>query len=98
MYRIMDYSNSKELGYTSNPNYINFKKETNCFISANKENACGIAFKNKVYNLLGTEGVGAEDTAYAFEVDMAEFLGSLPAQIAAIENALCELDKEKEEG
>ena len=96
MYKIVDYLNNKDLGYTSNPNYINYKKETNCFITAHKENACGITFKNKVYNLLGTEGVGVEDIAYVLEVDMAEFFESLPAQLSAIENALCELDKEKE--
>ena len=96
MYKIMDYLNSEELGYTSKPNYINYKKETNCFVTATKENACGITFKNKVYNLLGTPGVGVEDIAYVLEVDIVEFLESLPSQLAAIENALCELDKEED--
>ena len=96
MYRIINVNGGAEIGITEKPRYIK-KSKSGQNIEAPKEEATGIAYKSTPYNLLGTEGVGADDTVLLSEYDAGDNVADTAkntTSIAELETAICDLDEE----
>lgn len=94
MYRIINTNGGAEIGVTENPRYIK-KSKSGQNIGATKEEAQGIAYKSTPYNLLGTEGIGAEETVILSEYDAGDNVAETArntGSIAELEDAMCEQD------
>ena len=95
MYQLINSNTEKVIGWVDEPIYIKLKPETGVYIPAKVEDAQGVAFHSVAYNLSGRDGVGVEDTVVLVEVDKAMLMSQVPElqeQVAAIEDALCEID------
>lgn len=96
MYRIINTDTGAEIGSTEAPRYTKLS-ENGTRIEATKEEATGIAYKGTPYNLLNTEGVGAEETVLLSEYDAGDNVADTAknsASIAELETAICDLDEE----
>lgn len=97
MYRIINTDTGEIIGMVTTVNYIRRKAETGAFVTANVNNAGGIAYKSIPYNLSGREGVGVDETVVLSEFDAAEFISELKETAEMLEDALCEIDEANEE-
>lgn len=100
MYKIINTESGEQLGIVISPNYILKKEETDNLITVKANNAEGVAYRSTPYNLLGKQGVGAEETVVLVEFDEGEMLEELKSGIDLIpmlEDALCEIDEANEE-
>lgn len=93
MFRIINLNDGEVVGYSEKPYFIKKKTSTGCFIKASEEEAQGIAYKNKPYNLQGREGLGVDDTAVLIECDTAEGMNDeISASEGRTDDVLCEMD------
>lgn len=100
MYKLILESTGELLGVVSNPNFICLKEATGCFVPTKRQNATGVAYQSKPYNLFGTDGVGVEESIVISEIDDGEYISELANEvkgIPALEDAVCELDLAYEE-
>lgn len=100
MYQIMSTDNGKVIGYTNEPRYIKVSTSGSYIQAKNSDEALGVAYLGKAYNLIDTDGVGANDTVFVSYIDEGSLLNNIEGLMSAIneiEDALCELDKEVEE-
>lgn len=97
MYRIINIDTGEIIGMVTTVNYIRRKAETGAFVTANVNNAGGIAYKSVPYNLSNKEGVGADETVVLREFDAAELMAELKETTEMLEDALCEQDVVTEE-
>lgn len=94
MYRIINTDTGAEIGATETPRYIK-KSRSGQNIEATKQDAMGVAYKSEAYNLVGTAGVGAEETVLLKEYDGGDNVADTVKNtdsIAELEDALCEQD------
>lgn len=66
MYRITKVSTGEDIGFVDDVRYITDKNGVH--ISANKENATGIAYKSEAYSLAGTDGIDGLEVVSVIEV------------------------------
>lgn len=96
MYRIINTKDGAEIGSTETPRYITLS-DNGSLIEVPQEEAQGVAFKGTAYNLLNTQGVGAEDTVLLSEYDAGDNAAETiknTASIAELETAICDLDEQ----
>lgn len=109
MYRLIDTDNGAIIGLVSEPLYIRISPSNGSLVATEPRLAQGVAYKSTPYNLMGKDGVNAEKTVLVEELDITDLVFNIPdlenaicemdiayeARISAIEDALCELDKEE---
>ena len=88
MFKIIDAKTGAEIGITEKPRYIKKKAKSGAFVPTDKENAQGIAFEGKPYNLIGKDGIGVEDTVILVEYDGGEVPTALAEQSAVIDSLI----------
>jgi hypothetical protein len=96
MYRIINTADGMEIGSTEAPRYIK-KSKSGQNIETTREEATGVAYKSTPYNLLNTEGVGADETVILSEYDAGDNAAETiknTASIAELETAVCDLDEQ----
>jgi len=86
MYQIINTTQGQLLGYASEVLFIRNKEGV--YIPASEENATGIAFQSVAYNLERTDGVGAEESAIAVEIDAEAALNDLQDRNNMLESQL----------
>lgn len=99
MFRIINTATGDTVGYTEKPRFIKLSS-AGVLIQTDEENAFGIAYQSKPYNLHGREGLNVEETVMLLEVDSGDILmqAEQAAQsVATLEDALCEQDSSMEE-
>ena len=99
MFHIINASTGNTVGYTEKPRFIKLSS-AGVFIHTDEENALGIAYQSKPYNLQGREGLNVEETVMLLEIDSGDILtqAEQAAQsVATLEDALCEQDSSLEE-
>ena len=99
MIQIISTITGATIGYTEKPRFIKISS-SGVFIQTDEENAQGIAYRSKPYNLRDREGLGVEDTVMLIVVDSGTILTQAEQTAAAVtnlEDALCEQDTSIEE-
>ena len=91
MYKLINTNGGAEIGVTEKPRYIIKKESTGCFVERDEADAQGIVFKGTPYNLLGRDGVGAEETVMLIEFDGGEAVSEVGAAVEANSAAIDEL-------
>lgn len=86
MFRIINTTNGRIIGSTSEVNYIRRKPETGALVPTDAAHAEGVAYHSEPYNLSGTVGVGAEVTVVIGEYDAAEELDAIMATVVPNES------------
>lgn len=76
MYKIINETIGEVLGYTQKPTYIRLSTAGN-YTTADEENAQGLAYRSRPYNLRGREGVGVMETVFLIEIDEGLMLSDL---------------------
>lgn len=66
MYRITKVNTGEDIGFVDDVRYIADKNGVR--VSANKENATGIAYKSEAYSLAGTAGIDGLEVVSVIEV------------------------------
>lgn len=90
MYRIM--SESGTVAVTENVRFVK-KSAAGSFIQAEKANATGVVADGTIYHLLNTNDIGDDyKTVWLVTIDGGGYIKQLETQLAATEDALCELD------
>ena len=74
MYKLINAETNEFIGAVQKPTFIRVKEESGAFVPANDVDAQGIAFKSKPYNLLGREGVGADETIALWDIDICDYI------------------------
>lgn len=96
MYEILNALTGEQVGYTMKPYFIK-KNKNSIYVPTDEAEAEGIAYEGKVYNLYGKGNYEDLDTVSLLETDEGSLLNTistLKSTIAALEDALCEIDKE----
>lgn len=87
------------VGYTERVEWCNKLRSGSAQVIHERENATGLVFGGKIYNLPNHNDFGGAETATAMEIDAAVVLNAQKAQIAEeqaaradLETAMCEAD------
>lgn len=87
------------VGYTERVEWCNKLRSGSAQVIHERENAAGLVYGDKIYNLPGHDDFEGAETAWATEVNAANVLNEQARQIEAereareaVEDALCEAD------
>ena len=92
MFQIFDI-NENLIGITDEVIYIKINPTTNVFISASKEDACGVAYRGIAYNLFGHSDIENTKTVIVKEVDGGSKLYDLVIEKDELSSQLQETDE-----
>lgn len=90
MYRIIKVD-GMEIGITDRVNYIKMGT-AECYVLTSHEEAVGISFQNKPYNLIGHNEIEGADTVIISEFDGGMELESLSRKHIGAEQMITDLD------
>lgn len=93
MFRIINITTGRELGLVEKVNYIKISPTTGCFIPAKKEDAVGLAYKGRAYNLDKHTDITNADTVFISETDGGMTLYDVQTKEASLERQLAETDE-----
>lgn len=92
------------VGYTERVEWCNKLRSGSAQVIHERENATGLVYGDKIYNLPGHDDFEGAETAWATEVNAANVLNEQAATLAAgqsalsdLETALCEADMANDE-
>ena len=92
MFKIITTS-GVQLGLTEEVHYIKQSRSKTCFVQATKEDAVGIVFNNKQYNLRGHTEIPKADTVFIREFNGGKLVEELTEENANLKKQLEDADE-----
>lgn len=93
MFCIINKTTGRRIGMTDKINFIKRSPDTGCFISATEDDAIGIAYKGKPYNIRDLKEIEDVDSVIIQEFDSGFTVEDIKSREETIRKQLAETDE-----